>query len=323
MESLIKRAYSAVARRWKYRFRPSRYKAFLGLCEGRGAPQLDYFPEQRAIVDEVLRLRAKAPPPGRGQAVDAISVVIPHYNQQRYLGAAIESVRNQSFAAAEVVVVDDLSDDIEAVRAVEGTFRSDPRVRFVYSSRKLYAGGARQLGLESTSGDAVSFLDADDLMHPQRLEHSKAVLDRRPDCAFVVTGALPFSGSAPSVGPFSAGEAEAALIGPRRLTESLARYFALMRLSWVDRRTKTVPWYAWGSFGLHAKYQASSGTLTARRDRVAAMTWPTPKAFIFTPYEDFEYCLLLHAATAGGYQIDLPLVYYRKGSSSNAPSELV
>jgi glycosyltransferase involved in cell wall biosynthesis len=323
MKRLARWIAASLARRWKYRFRLSRYRVFMKLAEGQEPPRLTLFPEQKAIVAEALRLRKAFASLRSEGPVETVSVVIPHYNQPRFLGEAIESARAQSFPPAEIIVVDDLSTDPVAVREVEASFTSDPRVRFVYSREKLYAGGARQLGARESRGGAISFLDADDLMHPQRLELSKEVFDTHPDCAFVITSALPFSDSAPDLGAFRPSALAQSLIEPSALMEELARYFARMRLSWIDPETGKVPWYAWGSFGIHDRLQPNSGSFTIRREIASIMRWPTPKAYVFTPYEDYEYCLLLHAATSGGYQIDLPLLHYRKGSSTNAPAELV
>jgi hypothetical protein len=313
----------ALARRWKYRFRRSRYRAFLDLCAGREVATRGFFPLQAAIVDEAQRLREAFGRAGELGPVGSVSVVIPHYNQQSFLVEAIESARSQTFQPEEIIVVDDVSSDPAAVRAAEARFASDPRVRFIYSREKLYAGGARQLGTGLARGDAVSYLDADDIMHPRRLELVRDALNSQPDCVFVITSVTRFLDTAPVPMEIGPDELQRSLIGPRALSETIARRFAIMRLSWIDPATGKVPWYAWGAFGSSRVFPPSSGTLTVRRAIAGLARWPTPTNYVFTPYEDYEYCLLLHAATSGGYQIDLPLLYYRQGSSTNAPSEMV
>ena len=323
MIAFLRKIGRGLAWRWKYRFKLSTYRGFLDLYKGGTAARTEYSQIQSTIVEEILRVREGARGVGGGGLVDSISVVIPHYNQQRFLAEAIESVCQQSIGATEIIVVDDLSDDTASVKGVEEKFRDDPRVRFHYPGTKLYAGGARQFGLEMSTGDVVSFLDADDLMHPQRLEYAKLVLDLHPDCQFVITCAQPFYGETPEAGSFSVQDVKENIVLPSVLARKLARNFSRMRLSWIDPSTREVPWYAWGSFGIHGKYQPNSGSFTIRRECSSFIKWSTPKAFVFTPYEDYEYCLLLHAATRGGYQIDLPLMFYRKGSTTNHPSSLV
>jgi GT2 family glycosyltransferase len=93
-----------------------------------------------------------------------VSVIIPCYRQARYLGQAIDSVFAQSYAAVEVIVVSDGSDD-------------DPEaVVRRYGDRVYYIGkpnggpsSARNAGLTLATGPYVYFLDADDLIHPDAI----------------------------------------------------------------------------------------------------------------------------------------------------------
>ena len=99
-----------------------------------------------------------------------VSIVIPAHNAARFVGRAIESVREQTYSDWEIVVVDDGSRD--------GTWEllqaSGPRV---HSFRREQAGGpavARNLALEHATGELVAFLDADDLLLPRYLESQLA-----------------------------------------------------------------------------------------------------------------------------------------------------
>jgi glycosyltransferase involved in cell wall biosynthesis len=111
-----------------------------------------------------------------------VSVVIPCYDQARFLGEAIESVLAQTYRDFEVIVVNDGSpDDTEAVVA---PYCDDAGVRYV---RQANAGvsAARNAGLRESRGDLVVFLDADDRLLPQALEIGVEALASHPDCAFV------------------------------------------------------------------------------------------------------------------------------------------
>lgn len=92
------------------------------------------------------------------------SVIIPVFNGEAFLGRAIESVLEQTWAAHEVIVVDDGSTDGSAAVAK----RFGPPVRYV---RQLNAGvsAARNLGGRLATGDWLAFLDADDWYYPHRL----------------------------------------------------------------------------------------------------------------------------------------------------------
>ena len=105
-----------------------------------------------------------------------VSVVIPAYNAQRTVGAAVDSVLAQTFDDLEVVVIDDGSTDhtAEIVAA-----RSDPRLSCVTVENGGVA-RARNRGVAMTSAPLVAFLDADDLWLPPKLERQVQALRQHP-----------------------------------------------------------------------------------------------------------------------------------------------
>ena len=108
-----------------------------------------------------------------------VSVVIPCFDQAHFLGEAIESVAAQGRAVAEIVVVDDGSSDNSY--AVAGRYPSVRRLR--QENRGVAV--ARNLGLASSSGEFVVFLDADDRLLPEAIELGVSALAKRPHVAFV------------------------------------------------------------------------------------------------------------------------------------------
>jgi glycosyltransferase involved in cell wall biosynthesis len=108
-----------------------------------------------------------------------VSVVIPCFNQAVFLDEAIESVLAQTYPHFELIVVDDGSTDNTAELAAR-----HPGVRLVrQGNRGLPA--ARNAGLRESSGDFVTFLDADDRLKPRALEIGLRSLRAHPECAFV------------------------------------------------------------------------------------------------------------------------------------------
>ncbi|MCH5218717.1 MAG: glycosyltransferase family 2 protein [Muribaculaceae bacterium] len=106
-----------------------------------------------------------------------VSVVIPAYNASEFVGECLESVAAQSVRDLEVIVVDDGSSDATA-SIVEAFARHDPRVRLL----RVANGGvsrARNLGVEHARGRYITFVDADDALHPLALEAMLAVMERR------------------------------------------------------------------------------------------------------------------------------------------------
>ncbi len=113
----------------------------------------------------------------------AVSVVMAAKNYARFLPDAIESVRSQTFADWELVIVDDGSTD-ETPAAVK-PYLSDARVRYVRSDR-LGQSRAKNLGLRLSRGKFVAFLDADDAWMPTKLEKQLAAF--RPGVGVVFCG---------------------------------------------------------------------------------------------------------------------------------------
>jgi glycosyltransferase involved in cell wall biosynthesis len=108
-----------------------------------------------------------------------VSVIIPCYNQDYYLGEAIESVLAQSYANFEIVIVDDGS--IDKTSEVAASY---PDVQCIRQENQGLA-AARNTGLRMGRGDYLVFLDADDLLVPQALEAGLKCLEAHPACAFV------------------------------------------------------------------------------------------------------------------------------------------
>jgi len=95
-----------------------------------------------------------------------VSVIIPVYNAQQYVGATIESVLSQSYENLEILIIDDGSPD-ESVKVCQ-QFK-DPRIKIIRQANRGLP-GARNTGIRNASGDYVAFLDADDIWLPEKLE---------------------------------------------------------------------------------------------------------------------------------------------------------
>ena len=100
--------------------------------------------------------------------VPAISVIMPVYNAQRYLGETIASLQAQTFADFEVICVDDGSTD-DSMAILDQVIAQDPRFRVV-NQENAGAGAARNKGFTHARGEYAIFLDSDDLFSPKLLE---------------------------------------------------------------------------------------------------------------------------------------------------------
>ncbi len=103
---------------------------------------------------------------------ESVSVIIPVYNGQRYIEAAIGSVLAQTAPAGEIVVVDDGSTD----RSAEVARSFGPPVRCAMEPHTGLP-GALNRGVELARGAFLAFLDADDLWTEDKLARQVAALD--------------------------------------------------------------------------------------------------------------------------------------------------
>jgi glycosyltransferase involved in cell wall biosynthesis len=108
-----------------------------------------------------------------------VSVVVPCFNQARYLGEAIDSALCQAYPLVEILVVDDGSTD--------DTGRVAAAFPGVTCLRQPNAGtaAARNHGLQASRGAIVIFLDADDRLRPGAVARGVDYLERHPEAAFV------------------------------------------------------------------------------------------------------------------------------------------
>jgi GT2 family glycosyltransferase len=106
-----------------------------------------------------------------------VSIVIPAHNSARWLAATLESALAQTWPHQEIIVVDDGSTDGTA--AVARSFAAR-RVQ-VLTQPNRGAAAARNTGLARARGDYVQFLDADDLLAPDKLERQVRLLQAAGD----------------------------------------------------------------------------------------------------------------------------------------------
>ena len=102
------------------------------------------------------------------EAKPLISVILPVYNGEKFIAAALESILRQTYSNIEVLVGDDGSSD-RTKEIVSGYMHTDHRIKM---SNWSNAGQARSLNklIQLSKGDYIARHDADDCSHPERLE---------------------------------------------------------------------------------------------------------------------------------------------------------
>lgn len=96
-----------------------------------------------------------------------VSIVIPVYNVQRYIGMTIESVLDQQYTNFELILVDDGSLD-ESPSICDEYAASDSRIKVIHKENQGVS-IARNTGIAAAKGEYLAFVDGDDLLYPESL----------------------------------------------------------------------------------------------------------------------------------------------------------
>lgn len=117
---------------------------------------------------------------------DLVSIVMPAYNCEKYIGEAISSVIDQTYKDWELLVIDDGSRD-NTVHIVDELARNDSRIRLCRNENNQGVSAARNRGISLANGDWIAFLDSDDRWDQTKLEKQmRHALET--SAAFVFTG---------------------------------------------------------------------------------------------------------------------------------------
>jgi glycosyltransferase involved in cell wall biosynthesis len=100
-----------------------------------------------------------------------VSVVIPNFNNSKYIGIAIASVLEQTYKNIEIIVIDDGSTDnsLDSIKSLEGQIK-------VIASTNNGAASARNLGINASNGSIIAFLDSDDIWDSKKIEKQVSIL---------------------------------------------------------------------------------------------------------------------------------------------------
>lgn len=117
-----------------------------------------------------------------------ISLVIPCHNVAEHIEETLRSALDQTLAPDEIILVDDGStDDTSGVikRFIDSHESSTPTRMILVEQTNAGVSKARNVGIDRATGEAIAFLDGDDLFLPTKLEKQQAALEAAPDAAGV------------------------------------------------------------------------------------------------------------------------------------------
>ena len=115
-----------------------------------------------------------------------VTIIIPAYNAKSYIRRSLGSALEQTYEKIEIIVVDDGSTD-ETAEIVKSY--GDPRIKYIYQENRGQ-GAARNNGIKRSSGDYITFLDADDHYLPEKVERQVEFLQGHGEYHAVYCNAL-------------------------------------------------------------------------------------------------------------------------------------
>ena len=118
-----------------------------------------------------------------------VSFVVPAYNVEQYVEESVRSALDQTYPNVEVIIVDDGSTDRTGEIAARMA-AADSRVR-VFQQPNLYAAHARNRGIAEARGAFIHFLDADEVVLPEKVAASYALFAADPEVGVVYGHGIP------------------------------------------------------------------------------------------------------------------------------------
>lgn len=118
-----------------------------------------------------------------------ISVIMPAYNAEKYIGDAIESILNQTYTDFEFIIVNDFSED-----GTENIILSYDDERIVYLKNEYNMGISKTLNraIKIAKGDYIARMDADDISLPERFEKQISYMEKNKNIGILGTGIIIF-----------------------------------------------------------------------------------------------------------------------------------
>ncbi|MSS77678.1 glycosyltransferase family 2 protein [Anaerococcus sp. WCA-380-WT-2B] len=104
-----------------------------------------------------------------------VSIIMPSWNTEKYIGEAIQSVINQIYTNWELIIVDDCSTD--NTEKIVSKF-NDKRIKFFKNEKNLGAALSRNKALREAKGEWIAFLDSDDVRCKDKLEKQISFMEK-------------------------------------------------------------------------------------------------------------------------------------------------
>lgn len=100
---------------------------------------------------------------------EKVSIIVPMYNAEKFIGKTIESVLSQTYENWEMLIMNDVSTD-NSLAVVNEYVKKDDRIKVVNTEKNMGVVKGRNHLIDLANGKYIAFLDADDYWHSQKLE---------------------------------------------------------------------------------------------------------------------------------------------------------
>jgi glycosyltransferase involved in cell wall biosynthesis len=113
-----------------------------------------------------------------------VTIIIPAYNVENYIGACLQSMLNQTYTNYEILIVNDAATD-NTLRIIQQF--TDTRIRIIRNETNVGLAASVNKAIQQAEGVYIARMDADDIAHPQRLQKQVNFLQRHPHVSVLGT----------------------------------------------------------------------------------------------------------------------------------------
>lgn len=122
-----------------------------------------------------------------------ISVIVPVYEEEKYLGYCLDSLLNQTYKNIEIIIVDDASKD-GSINIINDYAKKDSRIKCFFNEENMGAGPTRNIGISNAKGEYITFVDCDDWIDKDYLNTMYHEIEMDPDIDLIVVGSYTYDG---------------------------------------------------------------------------------------------------------------------------------
>ena len=101
--------------------------------------------------------------------MDLVSVIIPYYKKKNFITETVDSALKQSYKNLEIIIIydDEIEEDLSLIKEIQ---KKDNRINIIQNKKTMGAGISRNIGISSSKGKYIAFLDADDIWHQDKIK---------------------------------------------------------------------------------------------------------------------------------------------------------